>query len=121
MIADPFTDIVALVKSVRRCAHQAELQYTREVDALIHAHSRDANHIEHTLDGMLSFCFDPAMLLLYKKLCRYYFKIDQAATAFYVNAYREMWDAGETTPRAVPRKSPMKQRKPAVAKRRLSS
>jgi len=29
----------------------------------IQAGSPDPKRIEHTLDGMLSFCFDPAMLL----------------------------------------------------------
>jgi len=29
--------------------------------------------IERCLDGMLDFCFDDEVLLLYKKLCRYYF------------------------------------------------
>jgi hypothetical protein len=32
------------------------------------------------------------MLLLYKKLCRYYWKINPQATADYINYYREMWD-----------------------------
>jgi hypothetical protein len=29
-------------------------------------------------------------LILYKKLCRYYFAIDPATTALYIDAYREM-------------------------------
>ncbi len=41
---------------------------------------------------MLGFCFDEDMLLLFKKLCRHYFRIDPAATADYVHTYREMWD-----------------------------
>jgi hypothetical protein len=41
---------------------------------------------------MLSFCFDEQMLLLYKKLCRYYWDLNPQATADYVNYYREMWD-----------------------------
>jgi len=44
---------------------------------------------------MLDFCFDDAMLCLYKDLCRYYFKIDPVATASYIYAYREMWDEEE--------------------------
>ena len=87
-----FKAISALVKKVHQLARDAELQYTREVDAIIRERSRDVDHIEHTLDGMLSFCFDPAMLVLYKRLCRYYFKIDPEATASYVYAYRDMWD-----------------------------
>jgi len=45
------------------------------------------------LDGILDFCFDADMLLLYKKLCRYYFNIDPVATVSYINFYREMWDS----------------------------
>ncbi len=41
---------------------------------------------------MLDFGFDAAIVRLYKKLCRYYFKIDPRATASYIYAYRDMWD-----------------------------
>ena len=34
----------------------------------------------------------PAGLALYKKLCRYYYTLNPAATADYVNYYREIWD-----------------------------
>ncbi|MBN1106451.1 MAG: hypothetical protein JXL84_23810, partial [Deltaproteobacteria bacterium] len=46
---------------------------------------------ERCLDGMLDFCFDDEMLVLYKKLYRYYLNIDPEATASYVHFYREMW------------------------------
>jgi hypothetical protein len=46
--------------------------------------SQDIRRIEHTLDGLLDFCFDPEVLLLYKKLCRHYYAIDPAATGDYV-------------------------------------
>jgi len=32
---------------------------------------------------------------MYKNLCRHYWEIDPAATAYYVNAYREYWDSDE--------------------------
>jgi hypothetical protein len=41
---------------------------------------------------MLDFCFDAEMLLLYKKLCHYYFAIDLEAIVSYVYAYRDLWD-----------------------------
>ena len=63
-----------------------------EVDAIIQSGEQDTQRIEHQLDHMLSFCCDPDMLLVFKRLCRYYFTIDPVATAEYVNAYREMWD-----------------------------
>ena len=63
-----------------------------EVDAIIQSGTRDAQRIEHQLDHMLGFCCDPDMLVVFKRLCRYYYGIDAVATAEYVNAYREMWD-----------------------------
>ena len=67
--------------------------YSPEVDAVIREQSRDSKRIERLLDGILDFCFDIDMLRLYKKLCRHYFQIDPQATAFYIHAYRDMWDA----------------------------
>lgn len=95
----PLDDLVKsigeIAKKLNQLARQAEQQYTLEVEAILKAQSRDPQRIEHTLDGILDFCFDPSMLILYKKLCRYYFEIDPEATASYVNAYRELWDDEE--------------------------
>lgn len=63
-----------------------------EVGAIIQSGEQDTQRIEHQLDHMLGFCCDPDMLLVFKRLCRYYYDIDPVATAEYVNAYREMWD-----------------------------
>jgi len=81
-----------IAKTRDQLAHQAEKQYVLEVEGILRTQSRDPRQIERLLDGLLDFCFDPAMLRLYKKLCRYYFEIDPEATASYVYAYREMWD-----------------------------
>jgi len=63
-----------------------------EVDDIIQSGDRDTHRIDHQLDHMLGFCCDPDMLLVFKRLCRYYYDIDPMATAEYINAYREMWD-----------------------------
>ena len=63
-----------------------------EVDAIIQRGERDSQRIEHQLDHMLGFCCDPEMLLVFKRLCRYYDGIDPVATAEHIHAYREMWD-----------------------------
>ncbi|MBN1906366.1 MAG: hypothetical protein JW927_14840 [Deltaproteobacteria bacterium] len=62
---------------------------------MIRERSQDAKRIEWCLTYMLDFCFDDGMLLLYKRLCRYYYYINPEATVFYVNSYREMWDEQE--------------------------
>ena len=89
---DLVQSIGEIAKTGEQLARQAEKQYALEVEDILRTQSRDPRQIERLLDGMLDFCFDPAMLRLYKKLCRYYFEIDPKATASYVYAYRDMWD-----------------------------
>ena len=72
--------------------HQAVPLANAEVDDIIQSGDRDTQRIDHQLDHMLGFCCDPGMLLVFKRLCRYYYDIDPMATAEHINAYREMWD-----------------------------
>jgi len=89
---EAFRDLAA---QQARLAREATKLYAAEVDAILDSHCTDAGGIEHLLDGLLDFCFDDDMLLLFKKLCRYYFRIDPAATADYVHTYRQMSDKGK--------------------------
>ena len=43
-------------------------QYTPVVESIIATRSRDAHHIQHTLDHLLDFACHPAGLALYKTL-----------------------------------------------------
>lgn len=95
-------DYTALLNATHTLASQlhdlqdtAVAQYAPVVASLIETVSRDAQDIERTLDGLLDFCGHPPALDLYRRLCRHYFAIDPVATASYINAYREMWDADE--------------------------
>lgn len=81
-----------LAKGTQELARKAEQKYSPEVEAILKAQIRDSRRIERCLDGLLDFCFDDGVLVLYKKLCRYYFDIDPEATVSYVQAYREMWE-----------------------------
>ena len=82
-----------LLESRSAIVRQAVAEYAPVVDSIVRTQSKDIHHIEHTLDGLLDFCFDPAALLMFKKLCRHYYFIDPAATADYIRFYREMWDS----------------------------
>ncbi|MCG7848706.1 MAG: hypothetical protein MIO93_05950 [ANME-2 cluster archaeon] len=90
------TDMVGTIEKLamaqQQLARQAEQQYSVEVDSILRDKCHEPQRIERLLDGMLDFCFDDEMLRLYKRLCRYYFKMDPVATTSYVYAYREMWD-----------------------------
>ena len=72
--------------------HQAIHIASVEVDDIIQRGERDNACIDRQLDFMIGFCCDPDMLVVFKRLCRYYFAIDPVATAEHINAYREMWD-----------------------------
>ena len=88
-----FPGIMALSSRMKSLTKQALHEYTPVVNSIINDKSREKKQIEHTLDGILNFCFEDNMLMLYKKLCRYYYNIDPQATAEYVNAYRDIWDS----------------------------
>ena len=88
----PPQTILDLVGSVRELGQRAALQYRPVVDDIVRSGSRDAQHIECALDGLLDFCGHEPVVLMYRELCRHYWQIDPAATAFYIDAYRERWD-----------------------------
>ena len=92
---DNMQAIRTLAGSMRDLQRQAAQAYLPVVDDILRTRSRDTQHIEHTLDGLLDFCGHEPALQLYKKLCRHYWDIDPSATADYVNAYREYWDSDE--------------------------
>ena len=87
--------ILDLVDSMGELEQRAALQYRPVVDDIVRSNSRDPQHIEHTLGGLLDFCGYEPVVLLYRQLCRHYWQFDQAAAAFYINAYRERWDSDE--------------------------
>ena len=92
---DLLQSVRGVAESLQSLNRQAVREYTPLVESILRLRSKDTNRIERTLDGLLSFCGDEAALLIYKRLCRYYWEIDPAATASYINAYREMWEREE--------------------------
>ncbi len=95
MSATLLENVSGLVGQMQGLARQAHAEYSPEVDALIACGSRDTLRIERLLDGILDFGFDDTMVQLFKRLCRYYYTLDPAATASYVHSYREMWDSSD--------------------------
>ena len=88
--------MLKLAEALRALHARVVAVYRPEVDAIVASRSRDRRRIEHALDGLLSVSCDDDALAVFKRLCRYYWQIDPAATTTYVYAYRDMWgDAGE--------------------------
>lgn len=86
-------DFKNLAKQISELNEQAYYSYFPLVEELISSKRKDSNEIEHLLDRILDIACTDKGLLLYKRLCRYYWGIDKEATVDYVNAYREMWDS----------------------------
>ena len=80
-----------LAESIQQKKHQAYQIYKEAVDRIYADNVQNATEIEHLLDYILTYSSDEKMLLLFKKLCRHYYKIDPIATAEYVAIYKDMW------------------------------
>lgn len=96
------SDDDALLKSISALAEDihalhvvATNQCAPEVNALIATASRDAGRIEQCLDRLLDHAGHPEGLALFKTLCRHYHPINPAATAEYLHAWRDLWDADD--------------------------
>jgi alcohol dehydrogenase YqhD (iron-dependent ADH family) len=84
-------NIREIADAMKGLFERAELAYTPLVNSLIQSGSKDSWEIEHLLDGLLDFaCYD-RMLLLFKKLCRYYYTINPEAALSYAETCLEMW------------------------------
>jgi hypothetical protein len=80
-----------LASGLRRLTDEALRVYSAEVAAIVRVRCRDESRIEHTLDGLLGFGYDEAVMEIYKTLCRYYVTLNPQATAEYVHACRDAW------------------------------
>ena len=84
--------IMQLAEKQSQLARMARAQYEPMVDAIIRKKVTDEKQITSVLDGVLSFCFDDEMLVIFKRLCRYYYPLAPETVAFYVRTYRDMWE-----------------------------
>jgi hypothetical protein len=73
---------------------QAREEYKPLVYNIIDNNLKEDNEIQRILDGILDFCYDEKMLLLYRKLCKYYYDINPVVTIEYIGFYREIYDEG---------------------------
>lgn len=87
-----FANIRAFVATMHAQHQKMVAAHTPVVEHLIQSRSRDNQEIERTLDYLLGCACIPEGLAIFKSLCRYYFTLNPTTTAYYVYAYRGMWD-----------------------------
>jgi hypothetical protein len=85
-------DISEIAKSLNALGETAAAVYEPIVNDLINLRSKDNMEIQRTMDYLLDFCGNQAVLQLFKKLCRYYYYLDPAATSDYIGFYLEQWE-----------------------------
>ena len=93
MIDSGIKELAKTIITLQEKAVKQTLLYWKPIaEQIINTKSRDSNEIEHALDALNEVAFDDEVLIMFKKLCRYYYDIDPQATAVQVQFYREMWD-----------------------------
>ena len=85
-------EINEIAHQFKKITKQAKFNYSNEVEVIIKCRIKDKYRIEALLDLILDFCFDRDILLVYKKLVKYYFILDEEAAIAYIYAYRELYD-----------------------------
>ncbi len=85
-------DIELFANKIQSLAILAKAEYEPVVNDILRKKIIDEQYILHTLDKLLDFCFNDEILLLYKKLCRYYYPLNRDAIADYIRYYFEMYE-----------------------------
>ena len=81
-----------LAESINKITQEAFILYEPQVDRIYRNKIKDEKEIERVLEVLLNYSYDDKMLLLFKRLCRYYYQINPTVTYEYVIIYRDLWD-----------------------------
>ncbi len=76
----------------KEAAEQTILAYKPEVERIIYTKSKDIETIERVLDALGEVAYDDKVLILFKKLLRYYFDFNPSSVARHIQWYRAIWD-----------------------------
>ena len=86
-------EIRPLIEELMQLQEMQVRMLAPEVSRIIRDRVTDTNVIGLTLDRLFDCAGTPSGLQEFKKLCRYYWTIDPAATAWYINEYHDWYDS----------------------------
>ena len=89
-----FQKVSSFIESMQPLISQNILILANHVDVIIKSRERDDNRIQRLLESVLDYagmCDDG--LILFKRLCRYYYGINPQATAEYISIYHDLYDS----------------------------
>jgi hypothetical protein len=61
-------------------------------DAFLVYKVKDEKEIEQLIDALLDYWYNDKILLFFKRICQYYYKINPTLTYKYAMIYRDLWD-----------------------------
>ena len=85
-------ELLELCKGLSNLWKQKYLLLEEDAENVIKNNITDSKVIENILDNLLDICEDEETLLLFRKVCRYYYTINPMATVDYINFYRKMYE-----------------------------
>ncbi len=90
---DIFTEkgIQSLIKTINEL-HRMAFEIYKPIAEDLCSKIALSDEVEHTLDCMLDFCGDDAILTLFKKICRHYANNYPDVIKYEVLAYKEMYE-----------------------------
>ncbi len=89
---DEYKDFVdGLVLQIQALNDMAVREYTPLVDDIC-SRIASQNEVERLLDYLFDFAGNDKILLLYRRVCRHYFKIYPESIAWYIMEYRKGYD-----------------------------
>ena len=94
--SDAFKDICGMIEQMQELIKEGIKIIEPQINAVIRNKITDNHRIETLLDQLLDYAgMDETGLVLFKRLCRYYYFINPQATADYVYIYRDLYDSDE--------------------------
>ena len=91
-----FQEVGDMIKSIQPLISQNISPLTNQVDVIIKSRERDDNRIQRLLDSVLDYAgMCDEGLILFKRLCRYYYVINPQVTAEYISIYHDLYDSEE--------------------------
>lgn len=80
-----FKELAVLQKQKYRLAEN-------EINFIIKNNIKNDNRIQRAIDEILEFLENDEALLLFRRICSFYIKINPEATMYYINYYIEEYD-----------------------------
>ena len=85
-------ETLELFRTVAELQEQKYRLSESEINFIIKNNIKDKNRIERAIDEILEFLENDEALLLFRRICSYYIKINPEATLHYINFYIEEYD-----------------------------